>query len=210
MRKLTAVVPAVALAVLVSACSNNSSPSALSSASSAAPTAAMSPTSASAADTAVESPSTVAIASSVARPSPATSTHSAAGSSTAVATSPADGVCAYLPVSTLGTLLGRNFTAAKSHDLPSPDSAAYCDYSAADDEFYINVATTDPADATDVFNQAAGGTLKPGSGIGDRSLAGPDELVVVFGQVTIAAGTLKKAVTADQLAQIVTAVHAAM
>ena len=72
------------------------------------------------------------------------------------------------------------------------------------------VATTNPADATDVFNQAAGNKLIPGSGIGDRSFVGPSELVAVFGQITIAAGSAKKPVTADQLVQIVQAVHAAI
>lgn len=141
----------------------------------------------------------------------ATSTSVDAASSAATG----DGACAYLTVSKLNALLARQYTASKSVPLPDPASAAYCSYTAGSAEFDVIVATTDPADALDTFNQAAGNKLQPGNGVGDKSLVGPTELVAVFGQTTIAASDSTKpnnitAVTSSQLAAVVQAVHAAM
>lgn len=125
-----------------------------------------------------------------------------------------DGACAYLTVSKLNMLLGRQYTASKNVPLPDPASAAYCAYSTSDAEFDVIVATADPADALTTFNQAAGNKLQPGNGIGDQSLIGPTELVAVFGQATIAASDSSPGrtspPTASQLEAVVQAVHAAM
>lgn len=146
---------------------------------------------------------------SVAVPQAATSSPDAA-----TGVSSRDGACAYLTVSKLNMLLGRQYTVSKNVPLPDPASAAYCAYSTSDAEFDVIVATADPADAATTFNQAAGNKLQPGSGVGDQSLVGPTELVAVFGQATIAASDSSPGrmspPTASQLEAVVKAVHAAM
>ncbi|MDQ2755770.1 MAG: hypothetical protein M3Y71_04295 [Actinomycetota bacterium] len=160
-------------------------------------------------------PALAPITSSSASPTSVAVPHAATSSpDAATGVSSRDGACAYLTVSKLNMLLGRQYTVSKNVPLPDPASAAYCAYSTSDAEFDVIVATVDPADAVTTFNQAAGNKLQPGSGVGDQSLVGPTELVAVFGQATIAASDSSPGrmspPTASQLEAVVKAVHAAM
>ncbi|MEO8828093.1 hypothetical protein [Lapillicoccus sp.] len=160
-------------------------------------------------------PALAPITSSSASPTSVAVPHAATSSpDAATGVSSRDGACAYLTVSKLNMLLGRQYTVSKNVPLPDPASAAYCAYSTSDAEFDVIVATADPADAVTTFNQAAGNKLQPGSGVGDQSLVGPTELVAVFGQATIAASDSSPGrmspPTASQLEAVVKAVHAAM
>lgn len=160
-------------------------------------------------------PALAPITSSSASPTSVAVPHAATSSpDAATGVSSRDGACAYLTVSKLNMLLGRQYTVSKNVPLPDPASAAYCAYITSDAEFDVIVATADPADAVTTFNQAAGNKLQPGSGVGDQSLVGPTELVAVFGQATIAASDSSPGrmspPTASQLEAVVKAVHAAM
>ncbi len=162
-------------------------------------------------------PGTASAASSSAAPTtPVTASPQVASSSADAVTGSGsrDGACAHLTVSKLNLLLGRQYTASKNVPLPDPASAAYCAYGNGAAEFDVIVATTDPANASTTLNEAAGNKLQPGSGIGDRSLVGPTELLAVFGQATIAASDSSPGrltpLTPTQLEAVVQAVHAAM
>ena len=132
-----------------------------------------------------------------------------------------DGVCGLVPIGKVNSTLGTAY--ANSEEIALPEitlaDAAYCKYTPAGGtgQFVIQVATSGPSDAVQVFNDATGDILAPQSGIGDSALyAGSiPELVVVWGQTTIsvgqdvgATGTMKK-VTLDQLEKLANAVHAA-
>jgi hypothetical protein len=116
--------------------------------------------------------------------------------------------------------LKRTYTTSKEIPLPaiSVADAAYCLYgtATAPEEFAIQVATSDPADASETFNEATGNRLTPQSGIGD-SASYTDffpELLVIWGQTTITVGQAGSEkgdakITLDQLKALATAVHAA-
>lgn len=149
-----------------------------------------------------------------------------AGASSSATAAPAgsvstDGVCGLVPIGKVNSTLGTSY--ANSEEIAIPEitlaDAAYCKYTPAGGtgQFVIQVATSGPSDAVQLFNDATGDILAPQSGIGDSALyAGSvPELVVVWGQTTIsvgqdvgATGTMKK-VTLDQLEKLANAVHAA-
>ncbi|MEP6842659.1 MAG: hypothetical protein ABJA11_04000 [Pseudolysinimonas sp.] len=131
-----------------------------------------------------------------------------------------DGVCGLLPISKVNSILKRSYTDSTETALPAASmaDAAYCLYGTASmkEQFAIQVATSDPADAASTFNEATGGKLEPQSGIGDSALYASSfpELVVVWGQTAIAVGqsSFEKGdatITLDQLKTLATAVHAA-
>jgi hypothetical protein len=131
-----------------------------------------------------------------------------------------DGVCGLVPISKVNSILKRTYTTSKEIPLPaiSVADAAYCLYgtATAPEEFAIQVATSDPADASETFNEATGNRLTPQSGIGD-SASYTDffpELLVIWGQTTITVGQTGSEkgdakITLDQLKTLATAVHAA-
>jgi hypothetical protein len=149
--------------------------------------------------------------------SASSSSSPAAGPAASVST---DGVCGLVPISKVNSILKRSYTTSKEVPLPaiSIADAAYCAYgtATAPEEFAIQVATSDPADASQTFNQATGNRLAPQSGIGD-SAAYTDffpELLVTWGQTTITVGQTGSqkgdaTITLDQLKALATAVHAA-
>ena len=86
------------------------------------------------------------------------------------------------------------YTTSKEIAIPaiSIADAAYCLYwtATAPEEFSIQVATSDPADAGRTFNDATGDTIVAQSGIGDSAMfaASYPELLVVWGQTTVVVG----------------------
>jgi hypothetical protein len=162
---------------------------------------------------------------SVGSPAAEPSAGAAAGASSATA-APAGsvstaGVCGLVPIGTVNSTLGTSYANSKETALPeiTLEDAAYCTYTPASGtgQFVIQVATSGPADAVQVFNDATGDVLAAQSGIGDSALYADSvpELVVVWGQTTIsvgqdvgATGTMKK-VTLAQLEKLADAVHAA-
>jgi hypothetical protein len=120
----------------------------------------------------------------------------------------------------VNSILKRKYTTSKEIPLPaiSVADAAYCLYgtATAPEEFAIQVATSDPADASETFNEATGNRLALQSGIGD-SASYTDffpELLVIWGQTTITVGQTGSEkgdakITLDQLKALATAVHAA-
>lgn len=131
-----------------------------------------------------------------------------------------DGVCGLVPLSKVNSILQRSYTDSKEIPLPasSISDAAYCLYGTASaaGQFAIQVATSDPAGAASVFNEATGGKLAPQSGIGDSAMYTDSypELVVVWGQTAIAVGQSgfekgDATMTLDELKKLATAVHAA-
>ena len=145
---------------------------------------------------------------------------SSTAKSVASGTVSTEGVCGLVPIASVNSMLGRTYVNSKLVAIPTITmaDASYCDYTPASGggEFQIQVAKSDPADATGTMNEATGGRLKPVSGIGDSVLytAFFPELVVVYGQTTIAvsqstSGTGNSPITQDQLKTLVAAVHAA-
>ncbi len=131
-----------------------------------------------------------------------------------------EGVCGLVPIATVNSILGRTYVNSQLVAVPASTMADtnYCAYTPASGAgaFQIQVATSDPTDATSTFNDATGGKLVPTSGIGDSALFSDffPELVVVWGQTTIAvgqstSGTGDSPITQDQLKKLATAVHAA-
>jgi|GEM_PF-1961877 len=131
-----------------------------------------------------------------------------------------DGVCGLVPISKVNSILKRSYTTSKEVALPaiSIADAAYCAYgtTAAPEQFSIQVATSDPADATQSFNQATGNRLTAQSGIGDSAMYSDffPELLVVWGQTTVVVGQNNSqkgdsAITLAQLKTLANAVHAA-
>jgi hypothetical protein len=115
-------------------------------------------------------------------------------------------------------MLGRAYVNSKLVKIPTLTmaDAAYCDYTAAPGggEFENQIAKSAPADATATMNAATGGRLKPIPGIGDSALYTDffPELVVVYGQTTIAVGQSTSGagsspITQDQLKHLALAVH---
>lgn len=131
-----------------------------------------------------------------------------------------DGVCGLVPIDKVNSILGRKYVSSKEIAIPdmSLSDAAYCYYTTASGvgNFAIQVATSSPSDAVTRFNDATGDKLVAQSGIGDSALytdAFP-ELVVVFGQTTIAVGQSGQAsddanITLDQLKKLANLVHSA-
>ena len=147
-----------------------------------------------------------------------------AGSSAAAASSGSgstDGVCGLVPIGKVNSILGMSYANSKETALPelTMADAAYCTYSRASGTgtLVIQVATSHPADAIGTMNDATGDLLVAQSGIGDSAMYADSvpELVVVWGQTTIAvgqdvgAGGGTKKVTLAQLEKLATAVHAA-
>lgn len=146
------------------------------------------------------------------------------GSSTAAraasGTVSTDGVCGLVPIASVDSTLGRTYVNSKLVAVPASAMAdtSYCDYTPASGagEFQIQVAKSDPTGATGTFNDATGGKLVSFPGIGDSALyaASFPELVVVYGQTTIAVGQSSRGsgdspITQEQLKKLVAAVHAA-
>ncbi|MEO6114920.1 MAG: hypothetical protein ABIP33_00925 [Pseudolysinimonas sp.] len=131
-----------------------------------------------------------------------------------------DGVCGLVPISKVNSILKRSYTDSQEIELPAITiaDAAYCLYGTAaiKEQFAIQVATSNPADAVSVFNEATGGKLAPQSGIGDSAMYTSEypELTVIWGQTAIAVGQSNFAkgdatITLDELKKLATAVHAA-
>lgn len=131
-----------------------------------------------------------------------------------------EGVCGLVPIDKVNAMIGRHYVNSKEIAIPdmSLSDAAYCYYTTASGvgEFAIQVATSSPSDAVTRFNDATGDKLVAQSGIGDSALytdAYP-ELVVVYGQTTIAVGQSGQAasdanITLNQLEDLANAVHSA-
>ncbi|MEP6481247.1 MAG: hypothetical protein ABJA94_04480 [Rhodoglobus sp.] len=130
-----------------------------------------------------------------------------------------EGVCGLVPIATVNSTLGRSYASSKEVSIDQVIAgAAYCDYTPASGsgEFEIQVVPGDPADATQTLNDAAGGVLMPITGVGDSAMYASSfpELVVVYGDTTIAVGQSTSAagaseITLDQLKKLADAVHSA-
>ncbi|HXR44885.1 MAG TPA: hypothetical protein VN759_08765, partial [Pseudolysinimonas sp.] len=147
----------------------------------------------------------------------------AAPASSAPAAAPAgsvstDGVCGLVPISKVNSIINRRYSTSSEVPLHNVADAAYCLYgtAASPSQFAIQVATSNPADFSQVSNDATGDTMVPQTGIGDSAMfsASFPELLVTWGQTTVAVGqTLSQKgdapITLDQLEKLATAVHAA-
>lgn len=143
-----------------------------------------------------------------------------AAPSVASGTVSTEGVCGLVPIGTVDATVGRKYVNSKLIAIPANTmaDASYCYYTPASGagEFAIQVVKSDPDGATNTFNDATGGKLVPTSGIGDSATYADSfpELVVVWGQTTIAVGQSTSGpgdspITQDQLKKLATAVHAA-
>lgn len=131
-----------------------------------------------------------------------------------------DGVCGRVPIDKVNAIIGRKYVNSKEVAIPdmSLSDAAYCYYTTASGvgEFAIQVVTSSPSDAITRLNDATGDKLIAQSGIGDSALYTDSypELVVVYGQTTIAVGQSGQAssdanITLNQLEKLANAVHSA-
>lgn len=144
----------------------------------------------------------------------------ASGGASAGGSVSTDGVCGLVPIAQVNSILKRRYTTSKEVALPATSiaDAAYCSYgtAASPEQFAIQVATSDPSDAAQTFNQATGNKLAAQSGIGDSAMYSAffPELLVVWGQTTVVVGQNGSekgdaAITLAQLEKLATAVHAA-
>jgi len=144
----------------------------------------------------------------------------ASGGASAGGSVSTDGVCGLVPIAQVNSILKRSYATSKEVALPATSiaDAAYCSYgtAASPEQFAIQVATSDPADAAQTFNQATGNKLAAQSGIGDSAMYSAffPELLVVWGQTTVVVGQNGSekgdaAITLAQLEKLATAVHAA-
>ena len=144
----------------------------------------------------------------------------ASGGASANGSVSTDGVCGLVPIAQVNSILKRSYTTSKEVALPATSiaDAAYCSYgtAASPEQFAIQVATSDPSDAAQTFNQATGNKLAAQSGIGDSAMYSAffPELLVVWGQTTVVVGQNGSekgdaAITLAQLEKLATAVHAA-
>lgn len=144
----------------------------------------------------------------------------ASGGASANGSVSTDGVCGLVPIAQVNSILKRSYTTSKEVALPATSiaDAAYCSYgtAASPEQFAIQVATSDPSDAAQTFNQATGNKLAAQSGIGDSAMYSAffPELLVVWGQTTVVVGQVGSekgdaAITLTRLEKLATAVHAA-
>lgn len=101
-------------------------------------------------------------------------------------------VCTALPLATVVSATGRAYKKTQTKTISSPTDGSICTYSGASDDDLLDLSITVLYGDTDAMykleqsnSTAAGETMTPLSGFGDRAFIDEDDLAVVFGDTLI-------------------------